>query len=111
MYVGVCRLTLVVAGSRSLKDKRSVLRKIKDRVANKLHVYVAEVGGQDTWQRAVLGFAVVSADGAHVESVVDSVVRFVSGLGVAHIVDENREILQFEDGDFEDVGWVKRKFE
>ena len=111
MYVGVCRLTLVVPGSRSLKDKRSVLRKIKDRVAAKHHVQVAEVGGQDTWQRAVLGFAVVSADGAHVESVVDSVLRFVRGLGVANIVDENREILQFEDGDFEDGGWRNGKFD
>ena len=111
MYVGVCRLTLLVAGSRSLKDKRSALRKIKDRVAAKHHVHVAEVGGQDKWQRAVMGFAVVSADGAHVESVVDSVVRFVSGLGVANIVGEKREVLQFEDSDFEDVGWVEGKFD
>lgn len=104
-------MTLVVPGARSLKDKRTVVRKIKDRAAAKHHVRVAEVGGQDTWQRAVLGFAVVSADRAHVESVVDGVIRFVRGLGVANVISEKREVLQFEDDDFEEADWVAGKFE
>lgn len=111
MYVGVCRVTLIVAGARSLKEKRSALRKIKDRVAAKLRVHIAEVGAQDAWQRAVLGFAVVSADGAHVESVVDSVVRFVANQGVAQIVGDDREVLQFDDSDFGETDWLERKFE
>lgn len=112
MYVGVCRLTLIVPGARSLKDKRSALRKIKDRTAAKLHVQIAEVGAQDVWQKAVVGFAVVSASGAHVESVVDSVVRFVAATGAAQIVGDDRDVQQFEDGDFPPPGeWVNGKFD
>ena len=44
MVVGVCRVTLMVPESHSLKEKRMVLRRIKDRVANKFNCAIAEVG-------------------------------------------------------------------
>ena len=45
MIVGLCRLTLLVPESHSLKDKRMVLRSIKDRTRRKFNVAIAEVGG------------------------------------------------------------------
>lgn len=97
MNVGVCRLTLVVPHSHSLKEKRAALRKIRDRVRARFEVALAEVGGQDTWQRLVLGFAVVASDGPVVGATVDKVVRFISGIGAGEIVGDERETLIYGD--------------
>lgn len=66
MFVGVYRVELFFPASRSLKAKRSVLNSLKGRLGN-LGVSVAEVDGQDLWQRAVLGVAAVSAEAAYLE--------------------------------------------
>ncbi len=62
MHVGVCHLTLHLAGNRSLKGKRRVVRSVCDRLRHRFRVSVAEVGGQDTWQMANIGIAAVSGD-------------------------------------------------
>jgi len=112
MYVGVCRLTLVAPGTRSLKEKRSVLRRIKDRTANKFRVSIAEVDLQDVWQKAVVGFSVVSASGGLAEALLDGIVKFIANLGVAQIIGDDREVFQFEDGDFSSVDeWVSGKYD
>jgi uncharacterized protein len=77
MTVGVARITLFIPESHSLKEKRMVLRRIKDRVRSKFNAAIAEVGEHDLWQRASLGLAVVGSDRRFVESALDEVVRFV----------------------------------
>ena len=47
------------------------------RVINKFHVAAAEVGAQDTWQRAVLGIAYVTSDSRHADEVLSRVVSFI----------------------------------
>jgi len=77
MTVGVARITLFLPESHSLKEKRMVLRRIKDRVRDKFNAAIAEVGEQDLWQRSSLGLALVGNDRRFVESALDEVVRFV----------------------------------
>ena len=60
MIVGVIRTELLIHGCGSLKEKRAVLRRIKDRSRSRHNVSVAEVDHQDRHQRAALGFAAVS---------------------------------------------------
>jgi uncharacterized protein YlxP (DUF503 family) len=95
MVVGLCRLTLMVSESHSLKEKRMVIRRIKDRVRNKFNAAIAEVGGEDAWQHAVLGFAVVANQRAFVESMVAKIVDFVDSLAVAKLIDDEKEILEY----------------
>jgi uncharacterized protein len=97
LIVGVCRLTLLVTHAHSLKEKRGAVRKMKDRVRSKFSVELAEVGGLDTWQRAVLGFAVVSGDRAYAESLIERVIRFIEGLGEGELVGEDRDVLNYGD--------------
>jgi uncharacterized protein YlxP (DUF503 family) len=63
--------------SRSLKQKRSVVRHLLDTSRRRFGVAAAEVEYQDLWQRAALAFAAVAKDAGHVEDVLDSVERFV----------------------------------
>ena len=62
MIVGAALLDIHVHGSRSLKQKRGVVRSIVQRVRNRFNLSVAEVGGQDTWQRATLALGAVGTD-------------------------------------------------
>jgi uncharacterized protein YlxP (DUF503 family) len=66
MTVGLLTVELHIAGARSLKDKRMVLRRIKDRL-KKFNVAVSEVDHHDLWQRATLAIATVSPDQDHVD--------------------------------------------
>ena len=77
MTVGILRIELLVPGVGSLKEKRQIVRSLKDRIRNSFNVSVAEVGYQDKWQRATLGCASVGTDSAYVRGALDQVVAFV----------------------------------
>jgi len=66
MVIAVLSAELFLPSSQSLKDKRMVLRRIKDRL-HKLNVAVAEVEHQELWQRAGLGIVAISTTAEHVE--------------------------------------------
>jgi hypothetical protein len=77
MYVGIVRITVAIDQSHSLKEKRMVIRRIRDRVRERLGVAINEVGEHDLWQRAELGCAVTSGDRAKALAILDDVVRVV----------------------------------
>jgi hypothetical protein len=93
MTVGIARITLFIPESHSLKEKRMVLRRVKDRVHNKFNAAIAEVDDNDVWQRGMVGLALVGNDRRFVEAALDEVVRFVRDLAEATNVE--REILTF----------------
>lgn len=82
MVVGSLRLELHLPASDSLKAKRSVVNHVKERIRTRFNVSVAEVDNQDLWQRATLGVAAVSGEGA----VLDRLLRDI----VAHVEREDR---------------------
>ncbi len=83
MVVGLLSVELYLPGARSLKDKRMVLRRIKDRV-RKFNVAVAEVDHHDLWQRAGLGFVTIATTNDHADrelaAVADEIERVEPGL-------------------------------
>jgi uncharacterized protein len=104
MTVGIARITLFIPESHSLKEKRMVLRRVKDRVRNKFNVAIAEVDENDVWQRGVLGLTLLGNDRRFVESALDEVVRFVRDL--AETTNVERELLTFSQPLAEnDLGW------
>lgn len=78
---------LHLAGCQSLKDKRRVLKSLKDRLHQRFNVSVAETAHQDLWQRAELTCGVVSTDRRHAESVLSAAERLVAAHGLARIID------------------------
>jgi uncharacterized protein len=92
MVVGVCSIDLHIPGNDSLKGKRSVVRRIKERVRNTFNVSVAEVEDLDKLQRAGIGIAFVSNDASHVHSTLSKVVNFIEHLYVAEIIDYHIEV-------------------
>jgi uncharacterized protein YlxP (DUF503 family) len=85
MIVGAAVVELHVHGSQSLKQKRGVVRSIVKRLRNRFNLSVAEVGGQDTWQRAVLGISVTGADATTVRRVLERAEGFIEQLHLAEV--------------------------
>lgn len=78
MAIGVLVWDLEVLGAQSLKDKRSVVKSLKDRLHDRFQVAVAETDHLDLWQRAELTACAVSAQRRHAEQVLQSVDDFVA---------------------------------
>ena len=77
MVIGTLQITVLVPDSRSLKEKRMVVRSITSRVRQTFAVAVAEVGDQDAWQSAVIGVACVSNSARHADEVCQKVLTYV----------------------------------
>jgi len=97
MHVGVCRFTLLVPGSHSLKDKRSSVRRLRDRVRQRFQIGLVEIGGQDTWQRAELAFSVLTATRDAADGALQGVLDFVQSQGLGDVGAARREVLGFGD--------------
>jgi uncharacterized protein YlxP (DUF503 family) len=93
MIVGVCTVELFLSDSQSLKDKRRVLLSLKDRLREKFNLSVAEVDGQDLWQKAVLGVACVANEGRHVNQVLDQALNVIRNHPAVEIVQSRVELL------------------
>ena len=91
MFVGIVRIELHIPASRSLKDKRSVVHGLKERIRQRVHAAVAEVDHQDLWQRAGLGVAVVSGESHHLDELLQSVRRLVDSTPGAEVLDWQEE--------------------
>jgi hypothetical protein len=92
MIVGSLRVRLLVREARTLKDKRQVLRSIKDRLRNEFNVSVAEVDAQDNRQLIVLGLAMVSNERKHVRTTLEQVVAALRSHPVAELLDHELEV-------------------
>jgi hypothetical protein len=92
MVVGSLKVRLLVRESRSLKDKRQVVRSIKDRLRNSFNVSVAEVDAEDHRQLVVLGLAMVSNEAGHVRQAFEQILTAMRGHPIAEFVDHEMEV-------------------
>ena len=91
--VGLCTVELFIPGTQSLKDKRQVLLSLKDRLRNKFNLSVAEVDGQDLWQKSVLGLACVANETRHVHQVLDQALNVIRAMPAVEIVQSRVDVL------------------
>ena len=77
VHVAALELEIRIPDSQSLKDRRQVVRSLLDGARSRFAISAAEIGGQDTWQRATLGFAVVASEAHLAQRVIDDLDRFV----------------------------------
>ena len=93
MVVGLCTVELFIPGSQSLKDKRQVIHGLKDRLRGKFNLSVAEVDGQDLWQKAILGMACVSNESSHVNQVLEQALNLIKSMPAVEVVRTQLDLL------------------
>lgn len=93
MRIGIVRTRISIPEARSLKDKRSVLRSVKDRTVARMNVSVAEIGNQDQWRFAELAFVTVAATTEVVQRRISDISRFVNSDPRYVLMDISTEIM------------------
>lgn len=91
MVTGVLRLDVHVPDAQSLKDKRAVVRRLRDQIRGRFNVAVAEVDANDRWQRASLGIAALGDDQSIVEGVLRQVTAWVRGTHLVELIQAEEE--------------------
>jgi len=95
MVIGVLQLDLRLHGPQSLKQKRSVIQKVLARCRNRFPASCAEVGHQDLWQRALLGFAVISSSEQVVSPILTRIEDEVLASGELDLVNADTEFIHY----------------
>lgn len=93
LHLGVLQFTIEIPYAESLKDKRSVVKGLKDRLRRSFNISIAETEDLDDPQVATLGAVVASNEVAHVNSVMDHLLNELRDLREASLVDEQLEII------------------
>jgi len=97
MVVGTGLIDLRIPECGSLKEKRSVLKRIIHRTQNEFNVSIAEVGDNDLWKRARIGFSVVGNDRPTINAKMDHILRFIDRLELAGVIRSRFEIMSYDD--------------
>jgi uncharacterized protein YlxP (DUF503 family) len=92
MVVAVASWRLSIPGCTSLKEKRRVVRSLKDRLRSRFNVSVAETAGHDLWNMVELTVALVATDGQFADSVLGRVNRLIEGEPRAVVVETHRAL-------------------
>jgi hypothetical protein len=93
MVIGCLQAHLSIPAAQSLKDKRMVIRSLKDRMMNKMNVSVAEVDHQDIWKSAIMAVVTVAAERNIVEKRLADVSDFIRSNPEIVLVDIRVEVL------------------
>ena len=93
MVVGTGLIVLRLHDCRSLKGKRKVVKSMINRLRNNFNLSVAEVGANDIYQRAEIGFSLVGNDSSLINSKIDKIFNMAEDLGLAEIIDTEMEII------------------
>ncbi|TVQ32500.1 MAG: DUF503 domain-containing protein [Phycisphaeraceae bacterium] len=104
MLIGVLQFELLIHGSTSLKDKRRVIRSVKDRLHREHMVSIAEVSALDSPVVAVMGLVMVSNSAAQIGTVMDKIIHKLRSLHDAELSHVSRQVLHGSQVDPETVG-------
>ena len=92
MLVAACSWELSLPGCSSLKEKRRIVKSLKDRLSSRFNVSVAETDHQDVWTRAQLSVALVTTDGRLAESLLAKVDHLIEGETRAVILSSQKDL-------------------
>jgi len=93
MVIGYGIISFRLNDCRSLKEKRKVVKSIVNRLRNKFNASVAEVGSNDIYQMAQIGFAVAGNSKKMINSKMDKIVNMAEAFGLAEMIDSEMEMV------------------
>ncbi|MDH5405720.1 MAG: DUF503 domain-containing protein [Candidatus Aminicenantes bacterium] len=93
MVVGLCVVELLLPGSRSLKDKRLLIKGIKDRLRARFNLSLAEVDFQNLWQRAKIGMVSIASSKDVLHTTINKAIEIIESNTQCEIIDCHVEYL------------------
>ena len=98
LKVGCCSLRFNLYNIKSIKDKRRIVRTIKDRVKNKFNISIAEIGNQDKKDSLYIGIGAVSSDARYLNGLMNQVINFIDTMYLVDMADHHIEIIHLDHG-------------
>lgn len=93
MTIGFLQIDLLIRDAQSLKDKRSVLLRLKNQLRTKLNIAVAEIGMNDQIRRALIGITTISNEHEIVEQTLAGAEKIIETNPAVAIVQRQMEML------------------
>ncbi len=91
MVIGVITWEIQIFDARSLKEKRKVVKSLKERLRSRFNLSVAETGYQDSWQRAEITAAIVATDTPYADKVLNKADALVEAEALGRIAASYRD--------------------
>jgi uncharacterized protein YlxP (DUF503 family) len=92
-FISLLTIELMIPWAHSLKDKRSAVRGLKDRLRSRFNASVAEVAYQDKWQRAKIAVCIIGSDKRQLESGMTKVAQLCEEAQDLQIADMHQQWL------------------
>lgn len=93
MIVGILKVLILVSESNSLKEKRMVLRSLKNKLKNNFNVSVTEIGDQDKWQKSTLALSTVGTQKASLNSLISNIINYLEDNKQIQLLDYEMEMI------------------
>ncbi len=96
MVIGLLRIEIYIQSSRSLKDKRKIIKSLVQKVKSKFaNLSVSEIEHLNTWKKSIIAFVTVSNESTHVNSIMDKVLNYINAGNNYQIIDSKIELLNY----------------
>ena len=92
-HIGVLLFALYIPSAQSLKEKRMVLKSLKDKMRRKFNVSIAELDQDDKWQLATCGISMIGNDQRYIDSCLQNILSYIESMNGAEISDYHIEFL------------------
>ena len=92
-HIGILSIDFFIPHAQSLKDKRMVIKSIKDRVRNKFNVSVAELDRDDKWQTSTCGISMIGNDRRYIDGCLQNILSRVESMDAVQVSDYQIEFL------------------
>lgn len=93
MTVGIARVSFLLHGNQSLKEKRKVVKSLVEKTRHRFNVAIAEVDDLDLYQKTTIGIAVVGNDGRLLNSLIDRILSYMKSLNIADLIGHEMELI------------------
>ncbi len=93
MVVGTLSIRMAIRSSRSLKDKRRIIKSLKDRIRNRFNVSISEIGAQDNLKCSIIGVAMIGTDRQYVNSTLSTLINSFRFFPQIELVDYELELI------------------
>ncbi len=90
--VGSCRIVLFLPDASSLKEKRQIIKSLKDRLRNRFNLAISEIDNSELWQKATLGIVCVSNERRSAQAYLDQVINFFQAEPEIKIIDYETDL-------------------
>ena len=90
LFIGLLTIDFLVPECSSLKQKRSIVKSLIDKMRNNFNASVSEIAN-DKWQRGQIGVSIVSNDSRFLDSQLRKIMNFVETVGTVEIIESNIE--------------------